>query len=184
MRVSLLAEENSTINTLFELLNIDPIAKDSLHLTAARRGMLLMQRCMESGNEAERRVAERAVVDNMKETYVSMLAPSQLGVGISADGAARFNAEDKHLVGRPEHVWPALHAFRTPIKASVGLEVRIDKMHAYIADMEAARREAPADMEWPEVDGHHGMPVLNVPLGSPEYVHAYMRGKAEELRED
>eukprot|EP00873_Tetraselmis_striata_P033621 jgi/Tetstr1/453885/TSEL_040805.t1 len=138
----------------------------------------------ESGNEAERRVAERAVVDNMKETYVSMLAPSQLGVGISADGAARFNAEDKHLVGRPEHVWPALRAFRTPIKASVGLEVRIDKMHAYIADMEAARREAPADMEWPEVDGHHGMPVLNVPLGSPEYVHAYMRGKAEELRED
>eukprot|EP00873_Tetraselmis_striata_P008327 jgi/Tetstr1/428591/TSEL_018584.t1 len=212
--------------------------------------------------EAERRAAERAVVDNMKEAYVSVLAPSQLGVGIPAgdsvlihgvrliaeklgsravivhtdlrnayneawrrtiiqrhsincsplhpvipaplaslstdsylvqqcdstleitDGAARFNADDGFLVGLPEHVWPALHAFRTSIKASVGLEVRFDKMQAYIADMEAARREAPADIEWPELDGHHGIAVLNVPLGSPEYVHAYMRGKAEELREE
>eukprot|EP00873_Tetraselmis_striata_P004202 jgi/Tetstr1/424466/TSEL_014995.t1 len=49
-----------------------------------------------------------------------------------------------------------LHAFRTSIKASVGLEVRFDKMQAYIADMEAAR----------------------------QYVQAYMRGKAEELREE
>eukprot|EP00873_Tetraselmis_striata_P041413 jgi/Tetstr1/461677/TSEL_006777.t1 len=100
------------------------------------------------------------------------------------DGAARFNVDDGFLVGLPEHVWPALHAFRTSIKASVGLEVRFDKMQAYSADMEAARREAPADIEWPELDGHHGIAVLNVPLGSPEYVHAYMRGKAEELREE
>eukprot|EP00873_Tetraselmis_striata_P028384 jgi/Tetstr1/448648/TSEL_035892.t1 len=57
-------------------------------------------------------------------------------------------------------------------------------MHAYSADMEAARRDAPADIEWPELDGHHGIAVLNVPLGSPEYVPAYMRGKAEELREE
>eukprot|EP00873_Tetraselmis_striata_P020853 jgi/Tetstr1/441117/TSEL_003107.t1 len=244
--------------------------------------------------EAERRAAERAVVDNMKEAYVSVLAPSQLGVGIPAgdsvlihgvrliaeklgpravivhtdlrnayneawrrtiiqrhidcsplhpvipgllaslstdsylvvddrsaplrsedrvqqgaplattsfcvaihpevqqcdttlevnDGARRFNADDGFLVGLPEHVWPALHAFRTSIKASVGLEVRFDKMQAYSADMEAARREAPADIEWPELDGHHGIAVLNVPLGSPEYVQAYMRGKAEELREE
>eukprot|EP00873_Tetraselmis_striata_P016686 jgi/Tetstr1/436950/TSEL_025722.t1 len=244
--------------------------------------------------EAERRAAERAVVDKMKEAYVSVLAPSQLGVGIPAgdsvlihgvrliaeklgpravivhtdlrnayneawrrtiiqshidcsplhpvipallaslstdsylvvddrsaplrsedgvqqgaplattsfcvaihpevqqcdttlevnDGAARFNADDGFLVGLPEHVWPALHAFRTSIKASVGLEVRFDKMHAYSADMEAARCEAPADIEWPELDGHHGIAVLNVPLGSPEYVQAYMRGKAEELREE
>eukprot|EP00873_Tetraselmis_striata_P018615 jgi/Tetstr1/438879/TSEL_027388.t1 len=212
--------------------------------------------------EAERRAAEWAVVDNMKEAYVSVLAPSQLGVGIPAgdsvlihgvrfiaeklgpravivhtdlrnaytearrrtitqrhidcsplhpgapfattsfcvaihpevqqcdttlevnDGAARFNADDGFLVGLPEHVWPALHAFRTSIKASVGLEVRFDKMQAYNADIEAARREAPADIEWPELDGHHGVAVLNVPLGSPEYVHAYMRGKAEELREE
>eukprot|EP00873_Tetraselmis_striata_P012042 jgi/Tetstr1/432306/TSEL_021707.t1 len=58
--------------------------------------------------------------------------------------------------------------FRTSIKASVGLEVLFDKMHAYIADMEAVRRETPADIEWSELDGHHGIPVLNVPLGSPE----------------
>eukprot|EP00873_Tetraselmis_striata_P005497 jgi/Tetstr1/425761/TSEL_016180.t1 len=100
------------------------------------------------------------------------------------DGAARFNADDGFLVGLPEHVWPALHAFRTSIKASVGLEVRFDKMQAYSADMEAARPEAPADIEWPELDGHHGIAVLNVPLGSSEYVQAYMRGKAEELREE
>eukprot|EP00873_Tetraselmis_striata_P023495 jgi/Tetstr1/443759/TSEL_031747.t1 len=90
-----------------------------------------------------------------------------------------------HTRNGPEHVWPALHAFRTSIKAPVGLEVRFDKMQAYNADIEAARREAPADIEWPELDGgHHGIAVLNVPLGSPEYVHAYMRGKAEELREE
>eukprot|EP00873_Tetraselmis_striata_P011962 jgi/Tetstr1/432226/TSEL_021682.t1 len=101
------------------------------------------------------------------------------------DGAARFNADDRYLVGLLEHVLPALHAFRTTsIKASVGLEVRFDKMHACIADMEAAWREAPADIEWPEPDGHHGIPVLNMPLGSPGYVHAYMRGKAEELQEE
>eukprot|EP00873_Tetraselmis_striata_P027240 jgi/Tetstr1/447504/TSEL_034885.t1 len=100
------------------------------------------------------------------------------------DGAARFNADDGFLVGLPVHVSPALHAFRTSIKASVGLEVRFDKMQAYSANMEAARREAPAEIEWPELDGHHGIAVLNVPLGSPEYVHAYMRGKAEELREE
>eukprot|EP00873_Tetraselmis_striata_P005474 jgi/Tetstr1/425738/TSEL_016158.t1 len=244
--------------------------------------------------EAERIAAERAVVDNMKEAYVSVLAPSQLSVGIPTgdsmlihgvrliaeklspravivhtdlrnayneawrrtiiqrhidcsplhlvipallaslstdshlvvddrsaplrsedgvlqgaplastsfcvaihpevqqcdttlevnDGAVRFNADDGFLVGPPEHVWPALHAFRTSIKASVGLEVRFDKVHAYNADMEAARREAPADIEWPELDGHHGIAVLNVPLGSPEYVQAYMRGRAEELREE
>eukprot|EP00873_Tetraselmis_striata_P010294 jgi/Tetstr1/430558/TSEL_020356.t1 len=55
------------------------------------------------------------------------------------DGAARFNADDGFLVGLPEHVWPALHAFRTSIKASVGLEVRFDKMQAYNADMERGR---------------------------------------------
>eukprot|EP00873_Tetraselmis_striata_P027180 jgi/Tetstr1/447444/TSEL_003703.t1 len=36
-----------------------------------------------TGDEAERRATERALVDNMKEAYVSVLAPSQLGVGIS-----------------------------------------------------------------------------------------------------
>eukprot|EP00873_Tetraselmis_striata_P020666 jgi/Tetstr1/440930/TSEL_029199.t1 len=34
--------------------------------------------------EAERRAAERVAVGNMKEAYVLVLAPSQIGVGISA----------------------------------------------------------------------------------------------------
>eukprot|EP00873_Tetraselmis_striata_P039821 jgi/Tetstr1/460085/TSEL_005405.t1 len=38
----------STINTFFELHNIDRIAKDSLHLTAARRGLMLRQRRLEA----------------------------------------------------------------------------------------------------------------------------------------
>eukprot|EP00873_Tetraselmis_striata_P044737 jgi/Tetstr1/465001/TSEL_009732.t1 len=38
-------------------------------------------------------------------------------------------------------------------------------MHAYNADMQAARHEAAADIEWPELDSHHGIPVLNVLLG-------------------
>eukprot|EP00873_Tetraselmis_striata_P009871 jgi/Tetstr1/430135/TSEL_019968.t1 len=58
-----------------------------------------------AAGETERRAAERAVVGNMKEAYVS------------------------------EHAClPALiHAFHTSIKASVGLEVRVGKRHAYIA---------------------------------------------------
>eukprot|EP00873_Tetraselmis_striata_P016460 jgi/Tetstr1/436724/TSEL_025507.t1 len=55
-----------------------------------------------------------------------------------------------------------MHAFRTSTKASVGLEVRFDKMHAYIADMEAARHEAPADVEGPKLDGHHGIPGAGI----------------------
>eukprot|EP00873_Tetraselmis_striata_P034860 jgi/Tetstr1/455124/TSEL_041976.t1 len=37
----------SAINTFFELHNFDPIAKDSLHLTSARRGLMLRQRRLE-----------------------------------------------------------------------------------------------------------------------------------------
>eukprot|EP00873_Tetraselmis_striata_P036166 jgi/Tetstr1/456430/TSEL_043162.t1 len=38
----------SAINTFFELHNLDPIAKDSLHLNAARRGLMLRQRRLEA----------------------------------------------------------------------------------------------------------------------------------------
>lgn len=70
-------------------------------------------------------------------------------------------------------------------KASMGLaEVRFDHMHAYNSDMEAARREARADIELPELDGHHVIPVITVPLGSPGHVHAYIDGKAGELLEE
>eukprot|EP00873_Tetraselmis_striata_P044213 jgi/Tetstr1/464477/TSEL_009235.t1 len=171
--------------------------------------------------EAERRAAERAVVDNMKHEYVLVLAPFQLGARDSVlihdvrliakellgpravivhtdlrndyseawrrgtfmqchidcsplqhvipallaslstdsfllvddrwrsatrrrrvtDGAGRFNVDGEYLVGMPEHVWPALHAFRKSIEASVGLNVCFNKMHAYNGDMKAARRE-------------------------------------------
>eukprot|EP00873_Tetraselmis_striata_P043139 jgi/Tetstr1/463403/TSEL_008325.t1 len=36
------------INTFFELHNLDPIAKDNLHLTAARRGLVMRQRRLEA----------------------------------------------------------------------------------------------------------------------------------------
>eukprot|EP00873_Tetraselmis_striata_P005293 jgi/Tetstr1/425557/TSEL_015980.t1 len=177
--------------------------------------------------EAERRSAERAVVDNMKDAYVSVLAPSLLGVGISAEDSV-LTHEDGVQHGAPlattsfrvaihpeveecdktledtdgaakrfkptmDIWWACRNTFGRPFTPparptmkvqSVGLEERFDKMYAYNADMEAAQCEAPADIEWPELDGHHCMPVLNVPLGSPGYVHAYMRGKAEELQEE
>eukprot|EP00873_Tetraselmis_striata_P002056 jgi/Tetstr1/422320/TSEL_013163.t1 len=60
----------------------------------------------------------------------------------TTSGAARSNADDGYLMGLPLHVWPALHTFRTSIKAFVGLEVRFDKMHVYIGDTEAERPEA------------------------------------------
>eukprot|EP00873_Tetraselmis_striata_P009206 jgi/Tetstr1/429470/TSEL_019378.t1 len=77
------------------------------------------------------------------------------------EGAARFDTDNGYLLGLPEHVWPDLDAFRTSIKASKGFGVCFDKMHADNAGTETARREAPADIEWPELDGHHGIPVLN-----------------------
>eukprot|EP00873_Tetraselmis_striata_P025157 jgi/Tetstr1/445421/TSEL_033203.t2 len=38
----------SAINTFFELHDLDPIAKDSLHLTSARRGLMLRQRRLDA----------------------------------------------------------------------------------------------------------------------------------------
>eukprot|EP00873_Tetraselmis_striata_P011760 jgi/Tetstr1/432024/TSEL_021498.t1 len=38
----------SAINMFFELHNLDPIAKDSLHLTSARRGLMLRQRRLDA----------------------------------------------------------------------------------------------------------------------------------------
>eukprot|EP00873_Tetraselmis_striata_P036417 jgi/Tetstr1/456681/TSEL_043382.t1 len=154
--------------------------------------------------EAERRAAERAMVDNMKETNVSVLALSQLGAGISAGDSllihgVRLIAEkqkphcshavtvhtdlrnaykqawrrtiiQRHIDCSPLHpVIPALMASLSTdafLHASVGLEVSFDKMHAYNADMDSTRREAPAEIEWPELDYHHGIRVLNVPFGS------------------
>eukprot|EP00873_Tetraselmis_striata_P011902 jgi/Tetstr1/432166/TSEL_021623.t1 len=246
----------------------------------------------QSGRRTERRAAERPVVDNMKEGYVSVLAPSQLGVGIPAGDSmlihgVRLIAEklgprtvivhtdlrnayneawrrtiiQRHIDCSPlHHVIPALlaslstdsylvvddrsaplrsedgvqqgaplattsfcvaipkcsnvtarwrsqtgrrastptmgfwWAFRSTFgrlftpsarpsrRPCVGLEVRFDKMHAYNAEMEAARREAPADIEWPAVplgntvpmdelrdlvpDAELSLPAFNVVTGS------------------
>eukprot|EP00873_Tetraselmis_striata_P003358 jgi/Tetstr1/423622/TSEL_001394.t1 len=108
-------------------------------------------------NEAWRRIIIQRHIDCSPLHLVihALLCDNTLEVTC---GAAHFNADDGYLVGLPEHGWPALNAFRTSIKASLGLAVRFDKTHAYNADTEAARREAPADMEWPELDGHHGIP--------------------------
>eukprot|EP00873_Tetraselmis_striata_P020154 jgi/Tetstr1/440418/TSEL_028752.t1 len=81
-------------------------------------------------------------------------------------GAARLNTDGGYLVGLSHRVWSALYPFHTSIKASVGLEIRFDKTHAYNADLDAPRREAPADIEWLELDADHGISVDNVPLGS------------------
>eukprot|EP00873_Tetraselmis_striata_P009511 jgi/Tetstr1/429775/TSEL_019642.t1 len=54
-------------------------------------------------------------------------------------------------------------------------------MHAYITDMEAARREAPADIEWPELDGHHGIPVLNDMAGY--WLHNCLPSEVEAFAE-
>eukprot|EP00873_Tetraselmis_striata_P012011 jgi/Tetstr1/432275/TSEL_002309.t1 len=99
--------------------------------------------------EAKRRTAERAVVNNIKKAYVSVLAPSQLGVGISP-GDSVLIIHGRTRTSRPWRQRP--------------------------------RRKAPADIEWPGLDGNHGISVLNVPFGSPGYVR--MRGKAEELPEE
>eukprot|EP00873_Tetraselmis_striata_P011639 jgi/Tetstr1/431903/TSEL_021392.t1 len=49
------------------------------------------------------------------------------------------------------------------MKVAVGLEARFDTMPAYIADVVAARREAPADIEWPvRIGWPPRHPVLNV----------------------
>eukprot|EP00873_Tetraselmis_striata_P014814 jgi/Tetstr1/435078/TSEL_024047.t1 len=85
---------------------------------------------------------------------------------ITSGRGARFNyADDKKLVGLPdEHVWPAVHAFRTYTKA---LEARFDNVDAriYSADMEAARSSTCRS-------DRHGM-----------FAGLHMRGKAEELHE-
>eukprot|EP00873_Tetraselmis_striata_P028972 jgi/Tetstr1/449236/TSEL_036441.t1 len=197
--------------------------------------------------EAEWRAAERAVVDNVKEAYVSVLAPSQLGVDIYAWDSAlihgvsliaeklgpravivhtdlrnayneawRRTIIQRHIDCSPLHfVIIALPASlstdsflrvddqSTALRSEDGvqhgaplattsfcvaiqpeLEARFDKIQAHGADMEAARREAPTEIRCPELDGHHGIPVRNVLLGSHGCVHAYMRGKAEEIQEE
>eukprot|EP00873_Tetraselmis_striata_P034793 jgi/Tetstr1/455057/TSEL_041912.t1 len=86
--------------------------------------------------------------------YATLVAPvKKLGEGRAPDvrhvavgrEAERRGADERALVDNMKEAC---------VSASMGLEVRFDKMHACNADMEAARREAPADIEWPELDSH------------------------------
>eukprot|EP00873_Tetraselmis_striata_P019142 jgi/Tetstr1/439406/TSEL_027840.t1 len=110
---------------------------------------------------------------------------------ITSGRGARFNyADDKKLVGLPdEHVWPAVHAFRTYTKA---LEARFDNVDARIYSADIAwrprgvrPRPAPTyrarGPSWMATTGsrssmcrldRHGM-----------FAGLHMRGKAEELHE-
>eukprot|EP00873_Tetraselmis_striata_P009614 jgi/Tetstr1/429878/TSEL_019743.t1 len=179
-----------------------------------------------AAGEAERRAAERAVVDNMKEAdsmlihgvrlIAEKLGPravifhtdlrnayneawrctiiqrhidcsplhlviSTLMASLSMDSfmlmddqSAPVRSEDNVQQGAPLlattsfciAIHPKVHECDSTLEASVGLDMHFDKMHAHSAATEAERRVTPADIEWPGLDGH-GIPVLNVPLGSP-----------------
>eukprot|EP00873_Tetraselmis_striata_P036752 jgi/Tetstr1/457016/TSEL_043680.t1 len=79
----------SAINTFFELHNLVPIAKDSLHLTSARRGLMLRQRRLDA-------------------------AP--LRVPLSADVAYRFVTKAEVIVSAP---YPEYHLDFRALLASV-----------------------------------------------------------------
>eukprot|EP00873_Tetraselmis_striata_P020367 jgi/Tetstr1/440631/TSEL_028941.t1 len=79
----------SAINTFFELHNLDPIAKDSLHLTSARRGLMLRQRRLDA-------------------------AP--LRVPLPADVAYRFDTKAELIVSAP---YPEYHHNFRALLASV-----------------------------------------------------------------
>ena len=97
-------------------------------------------------------------------------------------GACRFFADDGCLVGLPEDVWPVLARLTEDLRRHTGLEMQLSKVEAYSADLHGARAGAPEGIQWPTLDGHHGMSLLNVPVcGSPEYVAAYLRRKAEDV---
>eukprot|EP00873_Tetraselmis_striata_P012447 jgi/Tetstr1/432711/TSEL_022078.t1 len=123
-------------------------------------------------NEAWRRIIIQRHIDCSPLHHVIPALMASLSTDsflLVDDRSAPMRSEDGVQQGAPFATTSFCAAIHYP-EASVGLEVRFDKMHAYSADMEAARREASADIEWPELDGHHGIPVLNVPLGSPGYV--------------
>eukprot|EP00873_Tetraselmis_striata_P005747 jgi/Tetstr1/426011/TSEL_016358.t1 len=79
----------SAINTFFELHNLDPIAKDSLHLTSTRRGLMLRQRRLDA-------------------------AP--LRVPLPADAAYRFVTKAELIVSAP---YPEYHHDFRALLASV-----------------------------------------------------------------
>eukprot|EP00873_Tetraselmis_striata_P002110 jgi/Tetstr1/422374/TSEL_013214.t1 len=80
----------SAINTFFELHNLDTIAKDSLHLTSARRGLMMRQRRLET---------------------------SPLRVPLPTDVAYRFVTKAELIVSAPTPEY--LHDFRALVASVV-----------------------------------------------------------------
>eukprot|EP00873_Tetraselmis_striata_P001257 jgi/Tetstr1/421521/TSEL_012468.t1 len=99
----------SAINTFFEVHNLDPIAKDSLHLTSATRGLILRQRRLEA-------------------------AP--LRVPLPADVAYRFVTKAKLIVSAPtpeyQHDFRALVASVAKLffaRGLTGVSCRVRDVH-------------------------------------------------------
>eukprot|EP00873_Tetraselmis_striata_P017515 jgi/Tetstr1/437779/TSEL_026433.t1 len=123
----------SAINTCFELHNLDPIAKDRLHLTSARRGLMLRQRRLEA-------------------------AP--LRVPLPADVAYRFVTKADLIVSTPtpeyQHDFGALVAsvvnFMFFAKGLLGVSCRVRDVHvdAYNIAMQVYREKDRASRRGPD----------------------------------
>eukprot|EP00873_Tetraselmis_striata_P019337 jgi/Tetstr1/439601/TSEL_028025.t1 len=123
----------SAINTFFELHNLDPIAKDSLHLTSARRGLMLRQRRLDA-------------------------AP--LRVPLPADVAYRFVTKAELIVSAP---YPEYHHNFRALLASVvnfmffargltGVSCRVRDVHVddYNITLQVYREKSRAGRRGPE----------------------------------
>jgi hypothetical protein len=97
-------------------------------------------------------------------------------------GAARFMSDDGYLVGYPEDVWPALNRLAEALKTNTGCDLQLAKTMAYSEDMEGAMVGAPPGVQWPAIEGHHGMEVLNVPVfGDEIFIAASLARKGGEV---
>eukprot|EP00873_Tetraselmis_striata_P017365 jgi/Tetstr1/437629/TSEL_026296.t1 len=123
----------SAINTFFELHNLDPIAKDSMHLTSARRGLMLRQRRLDA-------------------------AP--LRVPLPADVAYRFVTKAELIVSAP---YPEYHHNFRALLASVvnfmffargltGVSCRVRDMHVddYNITLQVYREKGRAGRRGPD----------------------------------
>ena len=69
-------------------------------------------------------------------------------------------------------MWDVLERLRVSFLQEVGLVLQLHKVEAYNANIEHARVGAPPGIKWPEFNGHHGISILNVPLGLDKYIHS------------
>ena len=97
-------------------------------------------------------------------------------------GAVRFYADDGYLVGLPADVWPVFRRLQAALFAALDLHVHDDtKTKDYSANMAAAHVGAPPGIEWQHLDGHYGLEVLGVPLGSEGYISRFLAARAAEV---